>query len=283
MNVNSTLIYNQLEHCCVIAQDVKGPLLNVINKYSSIADSQFSKSAMKAFFQALRRQFGETDGVDWNETKILYKCCFVLLLTARNPSLLFNSYSQLLAHYPEFAEVDAVELAQLLQYRNMMHVAAQLTISKNHKGEFLIVAGRLCGTVSITGSGQTKATSRRVLIYEREGGLVPFPTQSPPLLPLPALSNVVVQQLAEHQGQGGGAAATQDDSPPTTIGSRRSSNSRSSRSSRYSSACSFAASSTSSAAKSAAPSVAASTASTGSRRSKRQRRSRSGSAGAGSY
>ena len=75
--------------------------------------------------------------------------------------------------YPEFNELDSVEIEKLLDFCNFMKIGLLLQPAKGHKGHLLdlitkITEGR--STKYICGGGQSLATTRRVQIYESEGG-----------------------------------------------------------------------------------------------------------------
>lgn len=141
---------------CIEDYYPKGPLL--------------SRLSMTSHMKAIRR---EIDKEDWPDVKYVFKAIFVLISCEYNPNVLLNEEKDLLIHYPEFDDVSPVELKLLLQFRNMMMISLLLIDPKNHKGELMTLVGKLCGTVYVTGGGQTPATDRRVKIYERETGIIP--------------------------------------------------------------------------------------------------------------
>lgn len=100
--------------------------------------------------------------------------CKILLLseTVDAQGYLSTTLDGLLHYYPEFSAIeDLNELYYLLRFRNMMSLGL-LVVPGKPKIYLLRVIERLEGSdISyITGKGQTEATDRRVLIYEREGG-----------------------------------------------------------------------------------------------------------------
>jgi hypothetical protein len=101
----------------------------------------------------------------------LFKCCYVLILSLRESFLLLDSFEDLCGDYPEFVGLPVDEQQKLLKFRNAMKISLQLIDAKHHKGELLEICGRLSGKLVTTGGSQTTETKRRVLIYEREGGL----------------------------------------------------------------------------------------------------------------
>lgn len=132
--------------------------------------SLLSRLSMTSYMKAIRR---EIDKDDWPDVKYVFKAIFVLIACEYHPNVLLTEEKDLLIHYPEFDDVSPVELKLLLQFRNMMMISLLLIDPKNHKGELMTLVGKLCGTVYVTGGGQTPATDRRVKIYERETGIIP--------------------------------------------------------------------------------------------------------------
>ena len=66
--------------------------------------------------------------------------------------------------------LDSAELKYLLVYRNMMKIALEIIPSKGHKALLMNICSILegSGQTYSTGGTQSKATSRRVLIYQQE-------------------------------------------------------------------------------------------------------------------
>lgn len=83
---------------------------------------------------------------------------------------LFNSYAAMLEKYPEISEFDLSEWDNILLFCNAMKVCSYLIPGNLHKQLIIstcaIIEGM--GNTYITGSGATKATQLRVLVYERE-------------------------------------------------------------------------------------------------------------------
>lgn len=141
----------------LIHENVKGG--DVLNKNSLI-------SIAKNFRKDLEKD-------DWGEIKYVFKAIFVLIVRHHRPHLLQQDLKKFLIQYPEFREVSEEEQKLLLEFRNMMVISLEIIDPKNHKGEMMTLIGHLCGTVVVTGGGQTASTDRRVLIYERETGIMP--------------------------------------------------------------------------------------------------------------
>jgi hypothetical protein len=110
---------------------------------------------------------------DWPEVKYIFKAIFVLILRDYKAHLVLNDEEVFLTQYPEFVECSLEERKLLLDFKNMMVLSLQIIDPRNHKGEMMTLVGHLCGTVVVTGGGQTAATDRRVLCYERETGILP--------------------------------------------------------------------------------------------------------------
>lgn len=111
----------------------------------------------------------------WTQIQLIFKACYVLILSHQDgpKSQFWESTDTLLTNYPDFASVDAEELQLLLNFRNMVKVTLMLVPARLNKQCILKIAGRLEGSQNeyITGGGQKPAVSRRVEIYEREGGI----------------------------------------------------------------------------------------------------------------
>jgi hypothetical protein len=117
-----------------------------------------------------------------DERRLCFEVAFIMLFNFHRRShhfhLMYNSVETFLVHYPTFRGLDETELSTLLTYRNVMKVAQILIPPKNHKNHLLDLTTRIVEGKNqkyITGSGQTVATARRVLIYETEGNIKPIP------------------------------------------------------------------------------------------------------------
>ena len=88
---------------------------------------------------------------------------------------LFYDIASLLHKYPEFGDQDEVELNYLLKFRNVIVVELDFTKPAGHKKLFINVATVFeeSGREYVTGTGQTAATDRRCLIFERETKVTP--------------------------------------------------------------------------------------------------------------
>lgn len=112
--------------------------------------------------------------------RIALKGCLVLLAyedhKAARSRILCNS-SRMVSFYPEFAT--CTEFRLLLKFRNIIAVSLTLMGAENNKAKHLIIATGLSEGKQaryVTGSGQTEATSRRVLILTRESQLSQSPS-----------------------------------------------------------------------------------------------------------
>lgn len=106
----------------------------------------------------------------------------VIILLSLHPEKCTVKYvdnTALLLTYPEFQSIDgSVELDKLRSFANYMNFAFYfITPNYNRQHVFNIVTKITdgYGVKYITGSGSTKSTSDRVLIYNREGKIVPKP------------------------------------------------------------------------------------------------------------
>ena len=111
----------------------------------------------------------------WAQIQLIFKSCYVLILSRQEStrSTFWNDTETLLEHYPQFASVDSEELDLLLNFRNMVKATLLVVPARLNKQCILKIAGRLEGSQNeyITGGGQKPAVTRRVQIYEQEGGI----------------------------------------------------------------------------------------------------------------
>lgn len=129
-----------------------------------------------------------------DEKRLCFEAAFLLLFSNREEAddSKIRTISAFLQRYPEFkddAMIDATEQEKLLKFRNMMKLAQIFIPAKNHKEHLMDLVTRLVEGKDqkyVTGSGEKPATRRRVLIYEREGGIRPVPRP-------PRLSSIIVQ------------------------------------------------------------------------------------------
>mmetsp|Transcript_109895 Transcript_109895/g.215426 ORF Transcript_109895/g.215426 Transcript_109895/m.215426 type:complete len:403 (-) Transcript_109895:277-1485(-) len=112
----------------------------------------------------------------WAQIQLIFKSCYVLILSKQESikAGFWNDVDTLLSNYPMFESVDSEELNLLLNFRNMVKVTLNLVPARLNKQCILKIAGRLEGSQNeyITGGGQKPAVTRRVQIYEKEGGIV---------------------------------------------------------------------------------------------------------------
>lgn len=111
----------------------------------------------------------------WTQIQLIFKACYVLILSHQETprSLFWSSIDTLLENYPQFENIDNEELQLLLNFRNMVKVTLMVVPARLNKQCILKIAGRLEGSQNeyITGGGQKPAVTRRVEIYEKEGGI----------------------------------------------------------------------------------------------------------------
>ena len=118
-----------------------------------------------------------------DEKRLCFEAAFLLLFSNREEAdeSKIRTISAFLQRYPEFkddAMIDIAEQEKLLKFRNMMKLAQIFIPAKNHKEHLMDLVTRLVEGKDqkyVTGSGEKPATRRRVLIYEREGGIRPVP------------------------------------------------------------------------------------------------------------
>lgn len=111
----------------------------------------------------------------WAQIQLIFKATYVLILSQSPTSqaLFWENTDILLNNYPAFSSVDAEEQQLLLNFRNMVKITLMVVPARLNKQCILKIAGRLEGSQNeyITGGGQKPAVTRRVEIYEREGGI----------------------------------------------------------------------------------------------------------------
>ena len=118
-----------------------------------------------------------------DEKRLCFEAAFLLLFSNREEAddSKIRTIPAFLQRYPEFkddAMIDTAEQDKLLKFRNMMKLAQIFIPAKNHKEHLMDLVTRLVegnDQKYVTGSGEKPATRRRVLIYEREGGIRPVP------------------------------------------------------------------------------------------------------------
>lgn len=117
-----------------------------------------------------------------SERRMCFEAGFILLYALRPEvqGLIVRDIKLLLKQYPEFEaeDVDEGELDLLLSYRNVMKIAQEVIPPRYNKRYLLDIVTRIAegrNKTYVTGSGQTPATARRVLIYMRESGVTPLP------------------------------------------------------------------------------------------------------------
>ena len=110
-----------------------------------------------------------------DENRLLFEVALIVLLSLK-PDVVacpYPSIAVLLASYPEFESCEEDERIKLMYFANYMKYAQALLPPKQKKAHLLdMVTRRTEGSTKkyVCGGGQTAATGRRVLIYEREGG-----------------------------------------------------------------------------------------------------------------
>lgn len=116
-----------------------------------------------------------------DERRLAFEASFVMLYSVKprhhqsTNSMLVRDFQTFLSLYPEFGTLDCSELSLLLSFRNVMKLAQQVIPPKHHKNQLLDIVTRITEGYRrryVTGGGQTAATNRRVLIYQREGDVI---------------------------------------------------------------------------------------------------------------
>lgn len=115
--------------------------------------------------------------------RLLYEAAFIMFFALHpdnqtlKQQLVFADVETFLIKYPEFSTIkDEAEIGKLFLFRNVMVMAQQVLSARYHKNHLLDLVTRISEGKDqkyVTGGGQTPATNRRVLIYEREGDIKP--------------------------------------------------------------------------------------------------------------
>lgn len=113
-----------------------------------------------------------------DESRLCFEAAVVLVLANRpeGQAVQYHCMNRLLREYPEFSETEEIEQTKLLHFRNLMAVALLIIPANHNRAHLLNLITRLTEgrcVKYVTGSGAMRSTRRRVLIYEREGKIVP--------------------------------------------------------------------------------------------------------------
>jgi hypothetical protein len=113
-----------------------------------------------------------------DESRLCFEAAVVLVLANRpeGQAVQYHCLNRLLRDYPEFVETEEIEQTKLLHFRNLMAVSLQIIPANHNRAHLLNLITRLTEgrcVKYVTGSGAMRSTRRRVLIYEREGRIVP--------------------------------------------------------------------------------------------------------------
>ncbi len=134
----------------------------------------------------------------------------LLSMREENKGIIWQNINILTENYPEFTSCDDKEKSTLLKFRNIMAVAIQVLPPKSKKAHLLDLVTRIVEGSQvryITGSGETLATRRRVLIYEREGNIVPRkrPNRKPigsntnsPIFNINPLESIITNEIIKY-------------------------------------------------------------------------------------
>jgi len=154
----------------------------ILKMNEAIETRQITDISINMAYQICSRLVRENIGKlkKHNEKRLCFEVAFIMLFAFRPECREFvvSDVALFLSTYPEFAGLDEVQMKTLMDFRNVMNIAQRVIPPLHHKNHLLdlvtrIVEGR---TVKyVTGSGQTFATSMRVLIYHRETGVEVLP------------------------------------------------------------------------------------------------------------
>jgi len=152
--------------------------------YEAIRDSNHTSINPKTVKRVVERYFDKEhfkppeQKSKWLDIQIIFKTCYVLIISYHEypRSLIWDDLNYFKQNYQEFYEhndIDEVEWQLLLNFRNYLRVTLLLIPARLNKQSILKIAARLEGSNNeyITGGGQRNAVTRRVRIYEKEGGV----------------------------------------------------------------------------------------------------------------
>jgi hypothetical protein len=117
-----------------------------------------------------------------HDFRLIHEAAFIMLFAQLTNAAdvqngVYITYVEFFRKYPEFTRerdprIDAAEQESLLKFRNTMALCQTLISAHHHKNHLMDLVTRLAEGKDvryIVGSGQSDKTSRRVLIYRREG------------------------------------------------------------------------------------------------------------------
>jgi hypothetical protein len=174
---------------------------------------KFNDITIDTLYKVTAKEMGKSVGKlpVTDEVRLIFEAGFVLLfceLVYRRDK--YNvDMDMFLRCYPEFAQdyrVDEQERHLLLKFRNMMVLCQKVISPQNHKNHLVDLVTRLAegkNVKYIVGSGQSDKTSRRVLIYRREGNV--------PLISKGTMEQFIVAPLGSDSAVDGSNDGTDSD------------------------------------------------------------------------
>ena len=140
-----------------------GPNETRVRYYLNLDDAPFR--AIRKFDRAIE------DLPKDDEQRMALQALFLIVLRPEIP-MKYRNADAFLIGYPEFRDRSLFELEKLRMTANWMDLAFYTLSPKSNKTLLMNLIPRLCEGRSakyVTGSGQSRATSDRVLIYHKEG------------------------------------------------------------------------------------------------------------------
>ena len=148
-------------------------ILLAINSEGSISVASFTSTVMETYFD-LSLYKSKEEKLQIFNMEVVVKAA-IIYHQSLLPEYFFDAFStieELLGEYPAFVrdEIDCLELQYLLKFRNMMKIALEIIPPKRNKRILLNICSMLegSGRMYTTGGTQSKATTRRALIFEHE-------------------------------------------------------------------------------------------------------------------
>ena len=131
---------------------------------------------------ATKNGFAAMKTIKVEDERLLVFELVTIILLALHPEKCkckYDDRESLLAVYPEFESIDeSVELEKLRTFANFMNFTFYFITPKFNRQHIFNIVTRIAegkDVKYVTGSGKTQSTANRVLIYNREGDIVPKP------------------------------------------------------------------------------------------------------------
>jgi len=149
---------------------------------SAIPPTRMKKQISIAKDIAIKNGFAAMKTIKVEDERLLVYELVTMILLALHPEKCKYKYEDsdaLLLVYPEFESIDeSIEIEKLRAFANFMNFSFYFITPKYNRQHIFNVVTKICegkDVKYVTGSGKTQCTANRVLIYNREGGIIPKP------------------------------------------------------------------------------------------------------------